>query len=136
MPAPRSHTHYTPPCTNEYLANEAPVAPGVGNRLHSLHSPHPAPPGLGAARRGMRKLLPPPHSLRGPGGSGLAEGAGPHLRMGVQHPESILDPRPKEVPGSTDLLKDTPQGRSCFQETFAKPRANKLCSKLCPEPAQ
>lgn len=98
--------------------------------MHSLHSPHPAPPGLGAARRGMRKLLLPPHSLRGAVGSGLAAGAGPQLRIGVQHPGSILDPLPKEVLGSADLLKDTPRGRFGFQETLAKPSTQKLFKAL------
>lgn len=101
-PAPPSHTQHTPPCTNKYLANEAPVAPGVGNRLHSLHSPHPAPPGLGAARRGMRKLL----------GAGSGSRAAAEDRC--TDPGSVLDPPPKEVLDSTDLLKDTPRDRSCF----------------------
>lgn len=35
--SPHSHTHYTPPYSNKYLAKEALVAPGVGNRLHSSH---------------------------------------------------------------------------------------------------
>lgn len=107
--SPPSHTHYTPPCTNKYLANEAPVAPGAGNRLHSLHSPHPAPPGLGAAGGGCGSCFTAPLPA-GTRGWGRAGGAGPQLRMGGRH----TDPRPKEVPGITDLLKDTPRGRSCF----------------------
>lgn len=77
--------------------------------MHSLHGPHPAPPGLGLA--GAQRLL-VPRSLRGTEGSGLAAGPGPQPRVGPQHPASIMDPLPKEV--SADLLRDTAAGRSCF----------------------
>lgn len=81
--SPPSHAHYTPPCTNKYPAEEAPVAPGVGNRLHSSH---PAPQASAQPDREYGSCFYLPHFLQGPVGSGLAAGAGPQLRMGVQHP--------------------------------------------------
>lgn len=85
--SPPSHTHYTPPCSNKYLAKEAPVAPGVGNRLHSSH---PAPPGLGAAQRGMRKLLLPPS----PCGLGAGSGSRAAAENGRAAPRVCPGPSP------------------------------------------
>lgn len=106
--------------------------------MHSLHGPHPAPPGLGEAGWGVQRLL-LPHSLRGAAGLGPAAGPGLQLRVGPQHVGwSLLDPLPKEGPGSTDLLRDTPSGQVLFSGEFYKAhhRKNPSFQGLCPEPAQ
>lgn len=108
------------PCAQEYWANEAQVAPGVGNRLHSLHGPHPAPLGPQCGGMGVQRLLWAPL----PAGSS-------RLKASSRTRVSVLDPLPEMGPAA-QTCSDTPPGRSWFYESFAKPSAGKLCSRALP----
>lgn len=110
------------PCTTEYWVNEASVAPGVGNRLHSLHSSHPVPLGPRHGGMGVQRLLRAPVPA---GSSGLGAGKGLSWTLSLERGPAA------QTCSGTPL-----QEGSVFSRVLQSPALKHFVHGLCPETDQ